>query len=116
MFSKDPGREAELHATLGYANYDRVSGQIYASMPLGETVGFNISVGGADQRSGWGRSITTGEDAIEFLMAGASAIQVGTATFANPRAPLDVLEGIECWLAENGVGDVSEIVGCAIQR
>ena len=39
--------------------------------------------------------ITSGSDAIEFIMAGASAVQVGTASFANPRAPLDVLEGIK---------------------
>lgn len=58
--------------------------------------------------------ISTGEDAIEFLMAGATAIQVGTATFANPRAPLDVLEGMERWLVENGVADVNDIVGCAL--
>jgi dihydroorotate dehydrogenase (NAD+) catalytic subunit len=58
--------------------------------------------------------IATGEDAVEFLMAGASAVQVGTATFANPRAPLDVLEGLERWLRDNGIEDVREIVGCAL--
>lgn len=58
--------------------------------------------------------ISSGEDAIEFLMAGATAIQVGTATFANPRALLDVAEGIEAWLADEGVGNVSEIIGCAL--
>ncbi len=58
--------------------------------------------------------IRTGEDAIEFLMAGASAVQVGTASFANPRALLDVLEGIEGWLVANGVSDVREIIGCAL--
>jgi dihydroorotate dehydrogenase (NAD+) catalytic subunit len=58
--------------------------------------------------------ISTGEDAIEFLMAGASAVQVGTATFANPRAPLDVLEGVAEWLAHNRVSDVREIIGCAL--
>jgi dihydroorotate dehydrogenase (NAD+) catalytic subunit len=57
--------------------------------------------------------ISTGLDAVEFLMAGASAIQVGTATFANPRAPLDVLEGLEAWMAANGVASVREIIGCA---
>jgi dihydroorotate dehydrogenase (NAD+) catalytic subunit len=60
--------------------------------------------------------ISTGEDAIEFLMAGATAVQVGTATFANPRAPLDVLDGMTAWLAANGVGDVNEIIGCARPR
>ena len=39
--------------------------------------------------------IVTASDALEFIMAGASAVQVGTASFANPRAPLDVLEGID---------------------
>ena len=58
--------------------------------------------------------ISTGEDAIEFLMAGATAVQVGTATFANPRALLDVIEGIEAWLQANGVADVNDIVGCAL--
>jgi dihydroorotate dehydrogenase (NAD+) catalytic subunit len=58
--------------------------------------------------------ISTGEDAVEFLMAGASAVQVGTATFANPRAPLDVLEGLESWLADNRVADVADILGCAL--
>ncbi len=57
--------------------------------------------------------IESGEDAIEFLMAGATAVQVGTATFANPRALLDVIEGIEGWLTREGVADVHEIIGCA---
>jgi len=58
--------------------------------------------------------ISTGEDAIEFLMAGATAVQVGTATFANPRALLDVIEGIDSWLDANGISDVNDIVGCAL--
>ncbi len=58
--------------------------------------------------------ISTGEDAIEFLMAGATAVQVGTATFANPRALLDVAEGIETWLIANGIEDVNAIIGCAL--
>jgi len=57
--------------------------------------------------------IATGEDAIEFLMAGASAVQVGTASFANPRALMDVIEGIERWLVANGVDDVRDIMGVA---
>ena len=58
--------------------------------------------------------ISSGQDAVEFLMAGATAVQVGTATFANPRALLDVIEGIEAWLGANGVEDVNEIIGCAL--
>lgn len=60
--------------------------------------------------------VTTGLDAVEFLMAGASAVQVGTATFANPRAPLDVLDGLTAWLAENRIEDVNEIIGCALPQ
>jgi dihydroorotate dehydrogenase (NAD+) catalytic subunit len=57
--------------------------------------------------------IRSGEDAIEFIMAGATAVEVGTATFANPRAPLEVLEGMERWLAQAGVADIEALVGAA---
>jgi dihydroorotate dehydrogenase (NAD+) catalytic subunit len=57
--------------------------------------------------------ITSGRDAIEFLMAGASAVQVGTASFQNPRAPLDVLEGIEEFMRQEGIEDITEIIGAA---
>ncbi|MGE5673019.1 MAG: dihydroorotate dehydrogenase [Mycobacterium leprae] len=57
--------------------------------------------------------IMTGEDAVEFLMAGARAVQVGTACFANPRAPLDVAEGIAAFMAEQGYSNVSDMVGAA---
>jgi dihydroorotate dehydrogenase (NAD+) catalytic subunit len=58
--------------------------------------------------------ITTGEDAVEFLMAGASAVQVGTATFTNPRACLDVLEGVEAFMLDTEVENVSELIGAAL--
>jgi len=57
--------------------------------------------------------IMCGRDAVEYLMAGASAVQVGTATFRNPRAPLDVLEGLEAFMQEHEVEDVRELVGTA---
>jgi len=57
--------------------------------------------------------IATATDALEFMMAGASAVQVGTATFRNPLAPIEVLAGIEAWMRAEGVRDVREIVGCA---
>jgi dihydroorotate dehydrogenase (NAD+) catalytic subunit len=57
--------------------------------------------------------ITTGGDAIEFIMAGASAVQVGTAGFSNPRAPLDVLEGIEQFLQKEGINHLADLVGVA---
>ncbi len=57
--------------------------------------------------------ITTASDAIEFIMAGASAIQVGTASFASPRAPLDVLEGIEQFLKQEGINNLADLIGAA---
>lgn len=57
--------------------------------------------------------ITNAEDAIEFIMAGASAVQVGTANLTSPRAALDVLEGIERFMQDEGVGDITEFVGTA---
>jgi len=61
--------------------------------------------------------IMSGLDAVEYLMAGASAVQVGTATFTNPRAPLEVLEGLEGFMREQRMEDVRELVGAArVQR
>jgi len=55
--------------------------------------------------------ITTASDAIEFLLAGATAIQVGTANFINPTAPLEIIDGIEKYLADNGFTSPLELVG-----
>ena len=57
--------------------------------------------------------IASGSDAIEFIMAGASAVQVGTASFANPSAPIDVLEGIEQFMSREGVKNIGELIGAA---
>ena len=55
--------------------------------------------------------IMTAEDALEFFIAGARAIQVGTANFINPRATTDIIDGIEAFLMENGITDINEIIG-----
>jgi len=55
--------------------------------------------------------IMSGEDAIEFFLAGASAIAVGTAIFADPLAPLKVLDGINAWLDRKGIASLKEIIG-----
>ena len=60
--------------------------------------------------------IRNGLDAVEFLMAGATAVQVGTASFANPRALLDTVEELEAWLEAHGVADVRDVIGCAQPR
>jgi dihydroorotate dehydrogenase (NAD+) catalytic subunit len=57
--------------------------------------------------------ITNANDAIEFFMAGATAIQVGTASFLQPRAPMDVLEGISSYLQKEKIQDIRELIGVA---
>ena len=55
--------------------------------------------------------ITCAGDALEFIMAGASAVQVGMATFSNPRASLEVLEGIDGFMEKEGIKSLKEIIG-----
>ncbi len=55
--------------------------------------------------------ITCLEDALEFLIVGASAVQVGTANFFNPRVTMEILDGLEQYMIENGIAKVSDIVG-----
>jgi dihydroorotate dehydrogenase (NAD+) catalytic subunit len=54
------------------------------------------------------------EDALEYFMAGATAVQVGTASFVNPHAALDVLDGLNTWLGAEGVASLDEIIGVAL--
>jgi dihydroorotate dehydrogenase (NAD+) catalytic subunit len=58
--------------------------------------------------------IMTGEDAIEFILAGASAVAVGTANFIDPRATLNVIEGIETFLREQGLDDIKSLIGAVM--
>lgn len=55
--------------------------------------------------------IGTAEDAVEFLLAGASAVQVGTANFYNPASSMEILSGLEAWLREQGETSVRAIIG-----
>jgi dihydroorotate dehydrogenase (NAD+) catalytic subunit len=57
--------------------------------------------------------VATGEHAAELLVAGADAVQVGTATFADPRAPARVLESLHRWCGRHGVAAVRDLVGSA---
>jgi len=57
--------------------------------------------------------IASANDALEFILAGASAVQVGTASFANPKAPIEVLEGIERFMEAEGIKDIAELIGAA---
>lgn len=58
--------------------------------------------------------VATGEDAVEMMLAGASAVQVGTASFADPRAVLRVLEGLESWCVRHGVSRVGSLTGAML--
>ena len=85
---------AALHPVAVRAVYD-----VYKAFPELPIVG----VGG----------VTSGTDAVELILAGASAVQVGTAIFADPRAPWKVLHELYDWFRRTGVGKVQEIVGAA---
>jgi len=60
-----------------------------------------VGVGGA----------STGADVVEFLLAGASAVEIGTATFANPRAPQRILGELQQWCRKQGVQHIEELIG-----
>ena len=55
--------------------------------------------------------ITTAEDALEFILAGATAVSVGTANFINPYTTVEVVEGIEAYMKKNQVADICELIG-----
>lgn len=56
--------------------------------------------------------IMNAEDAIEFMMAGASVVSVGTANFHNPYTTIEVIEGIKEFMKKQGIADIHEIIGC----
>jgi dihydroorotate dehydrogenase (NAD+) catalytic subunit len=58
--------------------------------------------------------IATANDALEFIMAGASAVQVGTAIYADPCTPLDIIAGIRRFMQKEGVRRISDLVGAAL--
>ena len=55
--------------------------------------------------------ISTAEDALEFILAGATAVSVGTANFADPQATVKIIEGIEAYMKAQGVADIHELIG-----
>jgi dihydroorotate dehydrogenase (NAD+) catalytic subunit len=56
--------------------------------------------------------IATAEDAIEFLMAGATAVSVGTANFICPDATMQILDGIQDYMEQYDISDIRELIGC----
>lgn len=57
--------------------------------------------------------ISSVEDALEFIMAGASMVSLGTGIFSNPMLPVEVAEGLQKYCEENGIENISELVGIA---
>ena len=55
--------------------------------------------------------ISTAEDALEFILAGATAVSVGTANFADPQATVKIIEGIEAYMKAQRVADIHELIG-----
>ena len=58
--------------------------------------------------------VSSGKDAIEMMMAGARAVQVGGAIFTNPNAPIQIIDEMNQWLDNNGIKDINEIVGSVV--
>ena len=54
--------------------------------------------------------IMTADDALEFIIAGATAVQVGTANFINPTATLDIIDGLKKYLIDNHIADIKELI------
>jgi dihydroorotate dehydrogenase (NAD+) catalytic subunit len=57
--------------------------------------------------------ISSWQEAVEFMLAGAAAVSVGTANFVNPLAPLEIIDGLEAYCRQQGYTTVQEIVGLA---
>jgi dihydroorotate dehydrogenase (NAD+) catalytic subunit len=56
--------------------------------------------------------VSTAEDALELIMAGATAVAVGTANFNDPMSTIKIIDGIEEYMKNNGVADIKELIGC----
>jgi dihydroorotate dehydrogenase (NAD+) catalytic subunit len=57
--------------------------------------------------------VTCTEDALQYILAGASAVQVGTANFVNPRTATEIIDGLAAYLTHHGISDIAELVGVA---
>jgi dihydroorotate dehydrogenase (NAD+) catalytic subunit len=57
--------------------------------------------------------VTCTEDALQYILAGATAVQVGTANFVNPRTATEIIDGLSAYMRQHAISDVSELVGAA---
>ena len=96
--------DIEKRKTLLSINTGGLSGPCVKPVALRMAKAVNIPVIGLG-------GISTAEDAIEFLMAGATAIEIGTANFLDPAVSIKVRDGINAWLDAHGCQSVDEIIG-----
>ena len=81
-----------------------------AVKPIGLRVVFQVAQAVKVPIIGMG-GIVTGEDAVEYLLAGATAVSVGTANYLEPQAALKVVEGLEAFLQAQKIRDIKELIG-----
>ena len=60
--------------------------------------------------------IMNATDALEFMMVGASAVQVGTANFINPNSTMAIIDGMQKWLEQEGLNDINQLIGTLVTR
>ncbi len=60
--------------------------------------------------------VTSARDALEFLMAGATGVQIGAATFADPLVSLNVIEGLAAYVRAHGLASIREVIGAALSK
>lgn len=86
-----------------------------AVKPVALRMVWEVVKGGAVPVIGIG-GIVSHVDALEFLVAGARAVQVGTANFVNPRATMEILDGLERYMDDRGVSGIGELIGSLLMR
>src|SRR3989442_13467545 len=84
-----------------------------AIRPIAVHITYQVAQAGGIPIIGAG-GVTNAQDALEFLIAGASSVQVGTATFADPLAPLKVIEGLAAYVKAQGLTSIRDVIGAAL--
>jgi dihydroorotate dehydrogenase (NAD+) catalytic subunit len=60
--------------------------------------------------------VATPQDALEFIMAGATAVEIGTANFWDPSAPAEIIKGLRKYLRDENIADITSLVGAALKK
>ena len=76
VITRDPAQQAHVDGSVGYANYNTLSLNLYASVPLSDTLSAGVAVTHTDQKDGWGRNIVTGNANMTFRVNGANGMPI----------------------------------------